>query len=152
MITSQIETLANGGLAEIQVLLPEHHKELGLFQSKMPLRPLYQKYLDQELTGGLVYATLRSDGELIGYWISFVAPGLHYGTTLTATMDILWIRPDHRGKDSGQLLHDTMERELRRRGVKLWWAGSKNHREIEGWLVKLGFEKAEVYLAKWLGD
>lgn len=152
LITAQVERLANGGLDEIRPLLPAHHEALGLFKPWMPLDPQYEAYLRRELTGELVYVTLRVDGKLAGYWISMVAPGFHYQSTLTATMDILWIQPEWRNRGASKLLHDTMEGELRRRGVKLWWAGSKSHASIAPWLESLGFEEAEVYLCKWIGE
>lgn len=152
MITAQIERLAGGGLAEIMPLLPEHHKALGLFQEKMPLDPQYGAYLSREAEGTLCYATLRADGRLIGYWIAIVAPGFHYQSTLTATMDILWVKPEFRGAANGKLLHDCLLRELRRRGVKLWWVGSKSHSSIQSWLESLGFHAEEVMLCKWIGD
>lgn len=152
MLTAQIEKLAGGGLDEIKPLLPEHHEALGLFKSKMPLDPQYDAYLSRELNGTLTYATLRANGKLVGYWICVVAPGFHYQSTLTATMDILWIKPEWRGQKAGRLLHDAMEGELRRRGVKLWWVGSKTHASIQPWLESLGFVAEEVSLCKWLGD
>ncbi len=152
MMTAQIERLAGGGLDEIKPLLPAHWEELGLFKSKMPLDPQYQAYLTRALNGELVYATLRLDGKLIGYWITLVLPGFHYQSTLTALPDLLWIVREHRGMDAGRLLHNAMEGELRRRGVKLWWAGSKSHAPIQGWLESLGFKAEETYLCKWIGD
>lgn len=152
MITAQIERLAGGGLDEIIPLLAGHHAALGLFPDKMPLDPQYGVYLAREASGELTYATLRADGKLVGYWIAIVAPGFHYQSTLTATMDILWIVPEHRGRGAFRILHDAMERELRRRGVKLWWVGSKDHSPITGVFQALGFAPAETYLCKWIGD
>lgn len=152
MITAQIERLAGGGLDEIIPLLAGHHQALGLFPEKMPLDPQYGAYLTREANGELTYATLRVDGVLAGYWICIVAPGFHYQSTLTATMDILWIVPEHRGRGAFKLLYDALERELRRRGVKLWWVGSKNHASIHGLLEAMGFQAAETYLCKWIGD
>ncbi len=152
MITAQIEKLAGGGLDEIKPLLPAHYEALGLYTDKMPLDPQYHVYLAREAQGEVVYATLRVDGKLAGYWVAIVAPGFHYQSTLTATMDILWIVPEHRGKGAFKMLHDAMERELRRRGVKLWWVGSKDHSPITPIFQGLGFAPAETYLCKWIGD
>lgn len=151
MITAQVESLTQG-LEEIKPLLPIHHAELALFKDKMPLDPNYPIYLARDSLGEVCYATLRDNGVLIGYWISFVAPGLHYKATLTCTMDILYVHPDHRGKEGGFLLADCVKGELKRRGVKLWWAGSKNHKAIAWFLERLGFIKAEEYFCMWIGD
>jgi GNAT superfamily N-acetyltransferase len=151
LITAQIETLSQC-LEELKELFPSHWEELGLFRDKMPLAPQYDLYWERERQGQLVAPIVRKDGKIIAYWPTMVAPGLHYGTTLTATMDILWVHPDHRGDGVGTLLFETLKTELKRRGVKIWWAGSKNHKEIEWFLKMLGFKAEETYFALWIGD
>lgn len=151
MITAQIEMLADC-LPEMKLMFPAHWEELGLFKDKMPLEPRYDIYEMREARGELVMATLRKDGKVVGYWPTWIAPGIHYGSTLTATMDILYIEPEFRGDGSGKLLFDVLKAELLRRGVKLWWAGSKNHKQIEWFLKMLGFEPMETYYAMWIGD
>lgn len=149
LITAQIESFREG-LEELKPLLPDHWRELGLYQDDMPLDPDYEKYFAHEEVGSLVYCTLRVGGTLEGYFIGFVTPGLHYQTTLTCMMDICLIRPAFRGMRAGRVLFDEVERELRRRGVKMWWVGSKNHKPIVGFFEALGFTPEEVHLARWL--
>lgn len=151
MITAQIESF-HKTLPELAPLLPVHWEELGLYQDKMPLDPAYGVYFDRENRGELLFVTVREDGRLIGYWISVIAPGLHYKTTLTNTMDILYVAPEHRGNDAGFLLADLVKAESIRRGVRLWWVGSKNHKQIEWFFERLGFERQETYFSMWLGD
>jgi GNAT superfamily N-acetyltransferase len=151
MITAQVESFAEH-LDELKTILPTHHAELALFKDKMPLDPQFDLYIARERAGELLFVTLREDAALVGYWISFIAPGLHYRSTLTATMDILYVHPDHRGNGGGFKLADVVKAELVRRGVKVWWAGSKNHKEIAWFLERLGMAKAEEYFVMWLGD
>lgn len=151
MITAQVESFTER-LDELKPILPLHHAELALFQDKMPLDPQFDIYIAREAAGQLSFVTLREQGALIGYWISFIAPGLHYRTTLTATMDILYVHPDHRGAGAGFVLADAVKAELVRRGVKVWWAGSKNHKDIAWFLERLGMAKAEEYYVMWLGE
>lgn len=151
MITAQVETLREC-MEEWLPLLPGHHAELALFKDKMPLDPNFDTYLAREDAGELQFVTLRADGALVGYWISIIAPGLHYKSTLTATMDILYVHPDHRGQAAGFLLADTVKADLIRRGVKVWWAGSKMHKGIAWFLERLGMEKAEEYFVMWIGE
>ena len=151
MITAAIENYRDC-IEELKPMFAEHHKVLGLYQDKMPLAPRYDLYNQRNNNGELVMPILRKDGRIIGYWPTFIAPGMHYRTTLTATMDILWVHPDHRGDHGGLLLYNCLDQELRRRGVKLWWVGSKNHKEIETFYEMLGFEKKEAYFAKWIGE
>ena len=95
---------------------------------------------------------LRADGRMIGYYIGFVAPGLHYKTTLTFTTDIFYIAPEHRGRGNGDLLLGALERELKRRGVKLAYVGSKNHKPSEFLFTANGYEPCETLFCKWIGD
>jgi GNAT superfamily N-acetyltransferase len=61
----------------------------------------------------MMLVTLREDGEIVGYFIGFVAPGLHYKTCLTLTMDIFYVLPEHRGSGGGVILFKAVEKEAR---------------------------------------
>jgi len=95
--------------------------------------------------------TVREDGKLCGYFVGFVAPGLHYKTCLTLTMDIFWIHPDHRGAGAGFALFRTVEAEAKRRGVQRMLVGSKLHKDASWLFERLGYEEVERYYATWLG-
>lgn len=151
MITASIEPF-DDCIEELKPMFPVHWDELGIFKDKMPLDPEYAIYRQREALGQLVMPILRKDAKIIGYWPTFVSPGLHYRSTLTATMDILWIHPDHRGDGAGKQLFECLRNELKRRGVKLWYAGSKNHKQIEWFLKMLGFDPIEMHFAMWIGD
>ena len=150
MITGRIETLSEC-LEEIKLLLPSHWEELAMWKDRMPLAPQYDNYWQRETLQQLRVSVLRDEGKVIGYWVTFIAPGLHYGETLTATTDILWVHPDYRGNARGKILYDVMRDELVKCGVQLWIAGSKNHKQIEWFLAMLGFEAFEMYFSQWIG-
>lgn len=135
---------------ELKPLLPKHWEELGIYRDRMPLDPQWPTYQAAEDAGQLLYVPLRSAGALVGYFIGIIAPGLHYQTTLTCKMDIAFVLPEFRGS-AGTALFDAVKAELKRRGVKLWWVGSKDHHPIEGFYEALGFERQETYFAMWLG-
>lgn len=148
MITATVEPFMSQ-VEELKPLLPLHWRELGIYQDRMPLDPLWSSYRAYEDAGALLYVALRSSGALVGYFIGLVAPGMHYQTTLTCKMDIAFVLPEFRGS-AGRLLFDAAKAELKRRGVKLWWVGSKDHHPIEGFYEALGFERQETYFALWL--
>lgn len=140
-------------LDELKVLLPEHYKELALNQDKVPLSPRYDLYAKHEENGQLLFVTMREAGDLIGYFIGFIASGMHYSTCLTCTMDIFWVRHDKRGVGlPGVRLFRFVEKELRRRGVDRWFAGSKLHADAGALFRFLKFEPVETYYTKWLGE
>lgn len=151
MITAQVESFREN-LADLRALTPVHYDKLSLHKGRHPLSPQWDIYLRREELGELVFVTLRRDGGMIGYWIAFVAPGLHYSTCLTSTMDIWFIHPDHVVGKAPLILIRAVEAEMRRRGVNLWFAGSKDHRPCGPFFERVGFEKVETYYAKWLGD
>lgn len=153
MITAQVEDFSVG-LSELKPLLPLHYEELALDKDNVPLDPQYGVYLARDAMGEVIYVTLREDGKLAGYFIGFAAPGLHYATCLTLTMDIFYIAPDHRGNGGGLILFDAVRTESVRRGVKRWFVGDKCHAAFhaENLFRAIGFEKVEHYWSIWLGD
>ena len=138
---------------ELKGIIDTHYDELALNKDRVPLRPQWHAYQQREEAGQLVYVTLREAGELIGYIIMFVAPGLHYETCLTAHMDILFVRPDRRDSAAkGVLLMiDALERELKRRGVQRWFMGTKLHKDIGAIFRRRKFEAVEMTYSKWIG-
>jgi GNAT superfamily N-acetyltransferase len=151
MITCHVESFEER-LAELQALLPLHYRELALNQDKVPLQPQYHIYIERERAGGLLFVTLRDAGELVGYFIGFIAPGLHYETCLTCTMDIFYVRADRRSGSAGVRMFRFVEAELRRRGVQRWFMGSKIHADASALFKRIGAAPVETYYSKWLGE
>lgn len=151
ILTAQPEPFAPF-LDEVMPLLPRHYEELALNQDKVPLAPQYGEYLRRDALGMVLCVTLRSAGELVGYFVGFVAPGLHYQTCLTLHLDIFWIAPEHRGQMGGVKLFKAVEREAKRRGVHRMFVGSKCHADASFLFERLGYERCEVTYTAWLGD
>ena len=151
MITAHVESLTER-LPELEPLFPLHFAELALDQEKVPLSPQFDIYLDRDARGEVVFVVLREAGELIGYFVGFVAPGLHYSTCLTCTMDIFYVHPVKRGGHGGVILFKEVEAELKRRGVDRWFVGSKCHMDASWLFERLGFKRVEVYYSKYLGE
>ena len=149
MITAHVESITDC-YEEIKRLLPLHWEELALNKDKVPLDPQYEIYLDRDARGEVLFVTLRELGKMVGYFIGFVAPGLHYRTCLTLTMDIFYVHPEKRGR-CGIALFRAVEAEAKRRGVKRWFAGSKCHADASWLFEHLEFERVEVYYSKWIG-
>jgi len=151
MITCHIESFEER-LEELKVLLPLHYEELALNKDHVPLSPQYSIYIERERNGGLLFVTLRDAGELVGYFIGFIAPGLHYSTCLTCTMDIFYVRADKRVGSAGVRMFRYVEAELKRRGVQRWFMGSKIHADASALFKRIGAAPVETYYSKWLGD
>jgi N-acetylglutamate synthase-like GNAT family acetyltransferase len=151
MLTAQVEPFLPF-LEEVKPLLPGHWEELALNKDKVPLDPQYQEYVRRAHANEASSVTLRKDGQLVGYFVGFICPALHYKTCLTYTMDIFYVHPMFRGAGGGKMMVECLEKELKRRGVQRTYMGTKCHKDA-GWLFEqLGYEKVEVYYSKWIGE
>lgn len=151
MITCHVESFMER-LPELKVLLPLHYEELALNKDHVPLSPQYDLYEIYEREGKLLFVTLREAGELVGYFIGTIAPGLHYSTCLTCIMDIFYVRKDKRTGSAGVRLFRFVEKELRRRSVQRWFMGSKIHADASALFKRIGAKPVEVFYSKWLGE
>jgi hypothetical protein len=160
MITAHVEQLRDV-LEELKPLFEPHYVELALNQDKVPLAPQYAEYLAREAAGQVLCVTLRERGGVVGYFVGFIAPALHYRTCLTLTMDIFWIAPDLRGADSlgvvdeemaAGVLFETVKFEAMRRGVQRAYYGTKAHRDCGPMFAAMGMREADVYYSAWWGE
>lgn len=151
MLTTQVENLTER-LDEMKPLFPAHWEELALDKDKVPLDPQYDIYLRRDAAGEVLFVTVREDGALVGYFVGFVAFGLHYRTCLTLTMDIFFVHPDARGHGAGLRLFKAVEAEAMRRGVQRVFYGSKNHKDASRLFEAIGCAPVETYYSKWIGD
>jgi GNAT superfamily N-acetyltransferase len=151
VITAHVESLSEV-LEELKPLLPTHWAELALNKEKVPLDPQYDIYLKRDALGEVLFVALRETGRLVGYFVGFVAPGLHYRTCLTLTMDIFYVWPECRGGGGGFILFKAVQAEAKRRGVRRMFVGSKLHKDASWLFEKLGYEEVERYYSAWLGD
>lgn len=151
MITAQVEDFVFH-LPEHRPMLESHWAELALDKAHVPLAPRFEIYLAKQAAGELLFVTLRQNGVIIGYFIGFIAPGLHYKTCLTLTMDIFYIKLECRGGSGALRLFRKVLAEAKRRGVQRVFLGSKLHSDSGRLFKALGFAPVETYYSKWLGD
>lgn len=151
MITAHLESFVDN-IEELKEIIPLHYEELAMNKDKVPLSPQWHAYAEREANGSLFFVALRDAGALSGYFIGFVAPGLHYSTCLTCIQDIFYVKPDDRGAAAGKILFDFVESELRRRGVQRLITNSKNHFPAAWMFDRRGYEPIETIHSLWLGD
>lgn len=147
MITIQVESLTDV-LEELKPVFPSHWEELALDKDHVPLDPMYEIYLERDANGQVMFIAVRDNGALAGYFVGFVAPGLHYKTCLTLTLDIFYVIPEHRGNGTGYHLFKEVEKECRRRGIQRMIVGSKLHKDASWLFEKLGYIEIERYYSK----
>jgi GNAT superfamily N-acetyltransferase len=151
MITFAVESLTER-LEEMKPFFPLHYEELALDKDHVPLDPQYGIYLERDRRGEVLLVTARAAGEMCGYFVGFIAPGLHYKTCLTCTSDIYWMAPAYRGLNHGRELFTFVFNELRRRGVQRVFLGTKSHASVSRLFESLGAPEVERYHSLWLGS
>ncbi len=151
MLTAQVESF-EANYQEMSDLWYQHWRKLALDQDKVPLDPRFEIYIDRERAGELCFLTLRDVGKIVGYWISFVQPGLHYKTCLTAMMDIWNVNPEYEKTMAPLVLMRAVEKEYKRRGVNRSHVGEKLHRPYGRLLKAFGYEPIETYHCKWITE
>jgi predicted acetyltransferase len=146
-ITYQVEKLENM-LPEIKLLLDAHWEEVALDKDVIKLNPDYDKYLELSYKDILHCVTVREDGQMVGYHLSFIMPHLHYKDSLTAFTDIFFLRKDKRKGTIGIKLLKFMEQSLKEKNVQKIYMGTKLHIDISPILTHLGYRQIEKSFAK----
>lgn len=153
MITAQVEAYRDA-LPELRLHYMDHWEELALDRDKPEavLDPMWELYEQRDRDGQLLLVTLRETGVLVGYFLGFIAPGLHYRRCLTYHGDIFRVAPAHRGRMGGKRLVRTVIDECKRRGVKRMFAGEKLHKPSGRLFAAFGFQPVETMHSLWIGD
>ena len=141
-ITFQVERVTDV-LDEIKPLLVEHWEEIALYKDQFPLNPDYEKYKVLDAAGVAHVVTARADGALIGYYISFIMPHLHYQDCIIAMNDILFIKKEYRHGRVGMKIISFAEQELIKRGVHRMIIHVKTQHDFSPLLVHMGFNETE---------
>lgn len=151
MISYQIETF-DQVKDDIKDLLRLHYNEVALDREYIPLDPDWDKYEAIYHRGGLFIATARDDNKLIGYSVFFVVNHLHYSSTLVASNDVLYLRPEYRQGTAGIKLIKFSESELKKAGVdKAVWH-IKYHKDFRKILYRMGYKDEDAIVGKVLKD
>jgi len=151
VITYQEESAADC-LEEIKSLIILHWEEIALYKDKIKLDPDFDKYLLLDSMDMLHILTARDDGVLIGYFISFIQPNMHYKDKMFATNDILFIEKSYRKGTVGYKLFKHAEKSLKELGVDVIVIRSKVNTDFKPLMDKLGYERIEYVYSKYTGE
>ena len=137
-------------LDEVKPLLEMHWREIALYQDQFPLNPDYEKYKSLDAAGVVHIVTARIGGELIGYYISFIMPHMHYRDCIVAMNDILFLKKEYRQGRTGMKLIAFAEQDLKRTGVKRIMMHVKTTHDFGQLLERMGFTNTERTFEKLL--
>ena len=136
-----------GILPEILPLLEANFSETEEYISKLnPDLSLYFKLAKSDMY--YVFTARTDEGELVGYIGMLVQPALHDKDTITATNDIWYVSPKHRGKFTGLRLIKYAESELRPIGVNYIFLHTKVINDLAGMLKRVGYSPHEIVSVK----
>lgn len=152
MITFQEEKIVDC-LDEIKPLLEMHWEEVAINKDKIKLNPDYDKYISMEAAGCVYMVTVRDDNLLVGYFISFVVPHMHYKDHLFALNDILFLAPGYRGDYvTATGMFNAAEAQLKRVGVSVINLHMKTAVPFEALASYCGYDKIEYIYSKYIKD
>lgn len=151
MITCQKERFIPW-YAGAKEMLQLHYEELALNKEKVPLDPLTEVYESMDENGYFFLATMREDGNLVGYYLGVVAPALHYRTCKTCLTDIFYVDRSRRGGMLGVKLFEFVEEELKKLNVRRWDVSSKILHDASALFRRCGFAPVETVYTKWIGE
>jgi GNAT superfamily N-acetyltransferase len=147
MITYQQESLVTAK-KDARPLLEKHWEEIALNKDTIKLNPDWDAYADLEDAGILRIFTARSDGELVGYFVTFVKAHIHYKDHLFAYNDILFLTKEYRKGFTGSKLIKFAEKCLKEDGVSVVVVNTKRHKPFDVLLEWLGYKHIENIYSK----
>lgn len=142
MITYQAEKFADC-YQEADTMLRMQYEEITTCKEAKVYNPNYYRYQELEDMGMLRVFTARDDGNLIGYFVSFVTPHLHYSDTMFALNDILFIHPTWRKGSCGYRLIKLATEDLKNFGAAILIIHMKVDYPFRNLLIRLGFTLTE---------
>jgi GNAT superfamily N-acetyltransferase len=131
---------------EIKPMLEQHYYEVCAHPQVLKLNPDYTKYKEFDRMGLIRIFTARDQehkARLIGYFISFIHPHMHYQDTVYAVNDVLYLDPEYRsGSVAYHLTNEALD-DLKGCGVDIVTVHMKIKHEFRRLLRHLGFEQTE---------
>lgn len=117
-VTYQVETLKTSRV-DCLPLVEAHYQEIAQFKDVQKLDPDWETYEALERSGALWIMTVRSEGNMVGYFVMTIGRARHYKTLLMACEDMHYLLPAYRKGMAGYLLIRKTLRAMKERGCKL---------------------------------
>lgn len=97
---------------------------------------------------GVLKPFIWKDGDIIkAVALIFVSPSLRNQSTIDASTDVIWVKPEYRG--NSKYFINAIKYRLKRMGVNGWYISSRDSHPIDGFLKKNNFTRLErVYFCE----
>lgn len=145
-VTFRTETLSQAK-ADGEPLLRRHWQEIAHYLD-IPYAPQWDKYEMLEANGKLRIFTARIDEQLVGYCVFLVDRNIHYGSSLEANEDVLFLVPEQRKGRIGIRLIKFADELLKSEGVQLVKRHIKFAHDHLPLLECMGYEKIDMIVGK----
>ena len=137
---------------EIKPLLEKHWEEIAIYKDKIKLNPNYDQYKVLQDNGMMHIATARDDEKLVGYFITFIVPNLHYQHIKTASNDILFLAPEYRKTLVGYGMIKFAVQKLSEMDIDIISIHEKKEHSLAPVMKRLKFEHKENTYMKYVGE
>lgn len=134
--------------ADFEPFVMQHWNELGLSKEDVPIDFDWNRFFEQDRKGKLHTVTVRKDGQLVGYHISFLGSHPHYKSTMHAMVDLYFLEPSLRKGRTGMKLFKFAEQELKKLGVVKIYTGCKVKFDHTRLFEYLGYELSDYQFIK----
>ena len=137
---------------DMRALIEDHWREIAHYQDKVALDPDWEGYQHLEENGTLIIVAARDAGRLVGYSIFLICRHLHYKQCVVAMNDVLYLKPEYRGKMVGARLIAESEAIVKAAGAhRITWHIKPAH-DFSALLARRGYNHEELVMGKLLGD
>ena len=131
--------------------MQRHWEEIALDHESIPYSLDEQKYQAMDDSGILHVLAARLNGQLIGYYIAFIMPHIHYQYAgMMAYTDIYYMLPGHRNGGNGIQLFMEAEKSLIAKGVVKAYLSTKVHKDMGKLFERLGWNLSDRTFTKLL--
>lgn len=138
---------------EANWIFPIHWKDVGLDHQRVQLSMDNPKYEQLDDLGLLHVVVVRSDGEIVGYYMAFMMVHPHYKDAgLMAVTDVYYLLPEFRTGGTGARLFAFVESSMKERGVTKAYLSCKIHQDHSELFVKMGWKPTDITFTKHLGS
>lgn len=131
-------------IPEVLDMVLAHYLEVNT--SGLDMEPAIERYLSADKLGLIHLYTARQHGELVGYSLFLIAEHQHHAGLLTATQDLVYVRPDKRG--FGHRFIAWCDEQLRDAGVGMVRRGISPRADWGKILMRMGYYQSEIVYAK----
>jgi ribosomal protein S18 acetylase RimI-like enzyme len=143
MITINSETV-NQCYDDIIKCAQDHDEEVNPFYGQRVIDPNHGQYLALEQSGLLHCMIARDRRELVGYYVSTIAPHINYRDHVVGSMVTMYVKPEYRGGTVAYRMIKKALEDMKNSGrVDSFAVYMPNHAPFRELLEKLGFTKTE---------